>query len=93
MAIMVKGKSLDAITRDVADGYVAINPIFLKSFDDEALKLFYQAILKIQGKIRSEPFPSGNLPEIRGRNLRLQRLHNAQIVVRNFARVRRIHLL
>jgi hypothetical protein len=92
MAIMVKGKSLEAITKDIADGYVAVNPIFLKSFDEEALKGFYQAIQKTQAKVRAEAFPAGDLPAIRMRNLYLQRLHQATIVVRNFARTRRMKI-
>jgi len=90
---MVKGKSLEAITRDIADGYVAVNPIFLKSFDEEALTEFYKALAKAQSKLRGEPFPAGDLAAIRLRNLSLQRLHQATVVVRNFARTRRIKIL
>ena len=34
----VRGKSNKALTLDVAEGYVAVNPLFLKSFDPENVK-------------------------------------------------------
>ena len=31
--ISIRGKSIKAIAYDVADGYVVVNPLFLKSMD------------------------------------------------------------
>ncbi len=88
----VRGKSLKAIIRDVADGYVMVNPLFLKSFDPETLRDFYHEVSKVQIEIRSEKFPSRDVFAIRNRNLKLQRLFAATMVVRNFARERRVPL-
>jgi hypothetical protein len=89
----IRGKSIKAITHDVSDGYVAVNPIFLKSFEPEILKEFYNEIMKVSKEIRSERFPAGDIEAIRLRNLKLQRLSTSVIVVRNFARERRIPLI
>ncbi len=88
----VRGKSLKAIIQDVADGYVIVNPLFLKSFDGETLRDFYKEIARVQIEIRSEKFPTGDIMAIRGRNLKLQRLYSAAMIIRNFARERRISL-
>ena len=88
----VRGKSLKAIIRDVADGYVIINPLFLKSFDKEVLRDFYIEISKVQNEIRAEKFPTRDVFAIRNRNLKLQRLFGATMVIRNYARERRIPL-
>ena len=88
----VRGKSLKAIIRDVAEGYAVVNPLFLKSFDAETLREFYQEISKVQVEIRSERFPTHDTQAIRGRNLKLQRLFGATMVIRNFARERRVPL-
>ncbi len=88
----VRGKSLKAIIRDIAEGYVAVNPLFLKSFDGETLKDFYGEISRIQNEIRAEKFPHNDIMAIRARNLKLQRLFGATMVIRNFARERRIQL-
>jgi len=88
----VRGKSLQALIRDVAEGYIAVNPLFLKSFEKELLRDFYHEIAKIQVEIRSERFPTRDVNAIRFRNVKLQRLYSATVVIRNFARERRISL-
>ncbi|MEJ2696816.1 MAG: hypothetical protein P8013_09220 [Candidatus Sulfobium sp.] len=88
----VRGKSLKAVVRDVAAGYVMVNPIFLKSFDDGTLRTFYGEMSKVQIEIRSEKFPTHDIAAIRNRNLRLQRLYSAIMITRNYARERKIVL-
>ncbi len=88
----VRGKSLKATIRDVAEGYVIVNPLFLKSFDHETLRDFYIEISKVQIEIRAERFPTHDILAIRIRNLRLQRLFAATMVIRNYARERRVPL-
>lgn len=89
----VRGKSSKALTVDVAEGYVAVNPLFLKPFDSESLKDLYHQIDKTQKELRAERFPSNDVQAIRMRNLKLQRLYAAQMVIRNFARERRLPLV
>jgi hypothetical protein len=89
----VRGKSTKAITVDVAEGYVAVNPLFLKSFDSDSLNDFYHQLDKTQKELRAERFPTSDVQAIRMRNLKLQRLYSAQMVIRNFARERRISLI
>lgn len=93
MASGVRGKSLKALIRDVAEGYVAVNPLFLKSFEPEILRDFYHEISKVQIDIRTEKFPTRDIIAIRGRNVKLQRLYSAVMIIRNFARERRIALV
>jgi hypothetical protein len=89
----VRGKSLKAITFDIAEGYVIVNPIFLKPLDDDSLKGLYHEITKTQTEIRGEKFPHGDTQAIRWRNTRLQRLYSAQMIIKNFARERKIILI
>ncbi len=89
----VRGKSLKALTLDIAEGYVAVNPIFLKLFAPDQLKEMYKEIIKTQNDIRGERFPTNDLMAIRSRNLKLQRLHSAAMIIRNFAKERRILLV
>ncbi len=88
--ISLRGKSLVAISRDIAEGYVIINPLFLKPLDGEALKGLYEQIMKIQLEIRGEKFPFNNVTAIRNRNIKLQRLHTALMIIRNFVKERRM---
>ncbi|MEW6570971.1 MAG: hypothetical protein AB1390_07330 [Nitrospirota bacterium] len=89
----IRGKSLKAIAYDVAEGYVVVNPLFLKSLDNDSLKGLYHEIMKAQVDIRGEKFPQGDPHGIRWRNTRLQRLNSALMIIKNFSRERRIILI
>ncbi len=88
----IRGKSLKAIAYDIAEGYVVVNPLFLKPLDGESLKGLHQEIMKVQVEIRGERFPQGESKAIRWRNTRLQRLNSAVMILKNFARERRLFL-
>jgi hypothetical protein len=70
-----------------------VNPIFLKSIESESLKGLYQEIARAQIEIRGQKFPHGDTQAIRFRNTRLQRLNSALMILRNFARERKILLV
>jgi hypothetical protein len=89
----VRGKSLKALVRDVAEGYATVNPLFLKSFDNETLRDFYKEIGKVQIEIRGEKFPTKDINSIRSRNVKLQRLYSSVMIIRNYARERRLPLV
>lgn len=89
----IRGKSLKATAYDVAEGYIVVNPLFLKSLDAESLKGLYHEIMKSQIEMRGEKFPMGDPKAIRWRNTRLQRLNSALMILKNFARERKIILV
>ena len=85
----IRGKSIKAITLDVAEGYVTINPLFLKPLEMEIIKELYSEVQRIQNEIRGERFPFSDIQAIRWRNMRLQRLSSAQMIIKNFLRERK----
>jgi len=87
-----RGKSLRAITNDVAEGLISINPLFLKKFDKDMLKDLYESVNKTMTLVRNEKVVLTDTVALRMRNLKLQRLHNALIVIKNSAREKRIPL-
>jgi len=91
--IMIRGKSPKATAYDIADGYIIVNPLFLKPLDTEALKVLYAEMQKVLTEIRGEKFPQGDIQGIRKRNTRLSKLHQSSMVLRNFARERRVLIL
>ncbi len=90
---MIRGKSPKAVATDIAEGYVAVNPLFLKPLDEQMMKELYQEIQKVASEIRAEKFPHGDVMAIRRRNTRLSKLHTAAMIIRNYARERRTILL
>jgi hypothetical protein len=88
----IQGKSHTAIAKDIAEGYNSLNPIVLKKFDPEAFKNLHQVLKKLQKEIRGEKFPLHDIEGIRKRNMKLQRLHQAIMVLEYSAREKRILL-
>jgi len=87
-----KGKSMKSVAFDVAEGYAAVNPLFLKKFDKDMLKELYENLNRALTATRNEKFELSDQAALRTRNMKLQRLHNAIIILRNIAREKRIPL-
>jgi len=87
-----KGKSMKVVAVDVAEGYISVNPLFLKRFDKDMIKDLYENLNKSLTTLRNEKIDLTNQPSVRTRNMKLQRLHNAMIIIRNTAREKRIPL-
>ena len=87
-----KGKSMKAVASDVAEGYISVNPLFLKKFDKDMVKDLYENLNKALTMTRNEKLVITDQAAVRTRNLKLQRLHNAMIILRNSAREKRIPL-
>lgn len=86
----IRGKSLKAVAYDIADGYVTVNPLFLKPLDIDSLTGLYHEIIQVQISIRGEKIILSDSQSVRMRNVRLQRLHSSLMIIKNFARERRI---
>ncbi len=87
-----KGKSMKAVAFDVAEGYISVNPLFLKKFDKDMVKELFANLNKALTATRNEKVTLSDHVALRTRNLKLQRLHNAMIILRNIAREKRIPL-
>jgi len=87
-----RGKSMRVIAIDVAEGYVSVNPLFVKKFDKDMVKALYDHLNKALTLARNEKTDFTDHAVLRTRNMKLQRLHNAMIVLRNIAREKRIPL-
>jgi hypothetical protein len=89
----IRGKSIKAVAFDIAEGYIVVNPLFLKSVETASLKELYHEVHRVQIEIRGQKFPHGDTQAIRWRNTRLQRLNSAGMIIKNFARERRIVII
>ena len=87
-----KGKSMKAVAFDVAEGYISVNPLFLKKFDKDMIKDLFEKLNKALTATRNEKVELNDHTALRTRNMKLQRLHNAIIILRNIAREKRIPL-
>lgn len=87
-----RGKSMKAVAFDVAEGYISVNPLFLKKFDKDMIKDLFENLNKALTSTRNEKVALSDHTALRTRNMKLQRLHNAVIILRNIAREKRIPL-
>jgi len=88
----VGGKSMKAVANDVGDGYMVINPLVLKKFDKDMIKDLYEHLNKAMNAARNIAVPFNDVLALRQKNMKLQRLHNSIIILRNTAREKRIPL-
>jgi len=88
----LRGKSVVAVARDVAEGFFSINPMVLKKFSPEGYKALHEQLRKLQTELRSQGFPQHDTVGIRNRNARLQRLHGAIIILEHSAKNQKIML-
>jgi len=88
----IGGKSMKQVATDVIDGFTAINPLFLKKFEKDQIKDLYENLNKAMNAARNIPVQFHDQVAMRNKNMKLQRLHNALIIVRNHAREKRIPL-
>jgi hypothetical protein len=87
-----KGRSMKSVASDVAEGYVTVNPLFVKRFDKDMIKNLFEHLNKAMTNTRNEKVSLSDHAALRTRNMKLQRLHNSIIVLRNIAREKRIPL-
>lgn len=83
---------MKAVAVDVAEGLITVNPLFLKKFDNEMVKSLNEYLNKTMTVVRNEQVPLNDPPSMRKRSLKLQRLNNALIILKNIAREKRIPL-
>ena len=88
----VGGKSMKAVANDVAEGYMTINPLVLKKFDKDMIKELFEHLNKAMSAARNIAVPLTDQIAMRNKNMKLQRLHNSIIILRNTAREKRVPL-
>ena len=80
------------MAKDIMEGYVVLNPLVLKKFDESAYKDLHEHLRKLQTAVRSSGVDLTNQEATRNRNLKMQRMHQAMAVLENQARRMKIML-
>ena len=80
------------MAKDIAEGYVVLNPLVLKKFDESSYKDLYEHLRKLQTAIRTAGVDLTDQEATRNRNLKLQRLYQAMAVLENQAKRLKVFL-
>ncbi len=87
----IRGNPL-ALARDIADGYIFVNPIFLKKFSDKDYRDLYYNLHKVQKIFRAETPDYKDHMSVRQRNMRLQRLNSSLMILKHQCKKKKILL-
>ena len=87
-----QSRNLALLAKDVMEGYLMLNPLVLKKYDEATCKEVFRQLRRLQTTIRIEAVDLGNQTALRTRNQRLQRMHQAIGVIEHHARLNRIVL-
>jgi hypothetical protein len=87
-----QSRNLAFLAKDVMEGYLTLNPLVLKKYDETTSREIYRQLRKLQTTIRMEGVDLGNQATLRTRNHRLQRMHQALSVLEYHAKLNKILL-
>lgn len=85
-------RNMRAVAADVAEGFIAVNPLYLKTLSPDEIKILDQFLKKKQNDVKAEAITNNDLSAIRHKNMRLQRLNLALTVIKNYAKAKRLLL-
>ena len=80
------------LAQDLADGYFMMTPPMLKLYTPGDLKIIVANIGIVARELRAEVIPLDDVMALKGRNMKLSRLHQAEVVVSAYCKKRRIPL-
>ncbi len=81
-----------AFARDIAEGYVDLTPLVLKKFTQAEIKTIHINLNLLLREVRGQGVPQDDIPAIRHKNLRLQRLNQAILVLHTYCKQHKIPL-
>lgn len=81
-----------AFARDIAEGFIDLTPIVLKKFTQAEVKTIHANLNLLLREVRGEGVPQDDIPAIRHKNLRLQRLNQALLVLYTYCKQHKIPL-
>ncbi len=87
MAIAGNPKKL---AQDIAEGFISLSAPGLKKYTPADLKIILTNLSVVQREIRSVQVPSEDALLIKTKNMRVSRLRQAEMVLRNFCKKLRI---
>ncbi|MFQ3574143.1 MAG: hypothetical protein SNJ53_05870 [Thermodesulfovibrionales bacterium] len=86
-------RNLKGVVSDIVEGFITVNPLYLKGLRNEEIKALYELIVRKQQEIRTETISISDIASIRGKNMRLQRVQTALNTITHYLRTKKIPIL
>lgn len=80
------------MAREIGDGFRSLSPTVLKRYTPGDLKVINTSLQQVLRETRGEVTPSDDAEAVRKKNLRMQRLNQAIVLLANYCRQQGIPL-
>lgn len=80
------------MAREIGDGFRSLSPAVLKRYTPGDLKVINTSLQQVLRETRGEVTPPDDAEAVRKKNLRMQRLNQAVVLLANYCRQQRIPL-
>lgn len=81
-----------AMARDIADGFLSLSPLTLKKYTPSDLKTINANLNLVLREVRGEVVSPEDTAAVRRKNLRLQRINQALLILNAYCKQTRIAL-
>ncbi|MBS1225557.1 MAG: hypothetical protein H6R24_2235 [Proteobacteria bacterium] len=78
------------LAQDVADGYLSFSPPMLRNYTPADIKLVLANLALVTRELRQEQIPLDDIMAVKMRNMKLSRMHQAEVVIRAYCQKKRI---
>ncbi len=78
------------MAQDVAQGFMSLSPPMLKPYTAADLKTILMNLALVARELRQEQIPQDDVMAAKARNMKLSRLNQAEVVIRAYAKKKRI---
>ncbi|OGL42595.1 MAG: hypothetical protein A2161_08915 [Candidatus Schekmanbacteria bacterium RBG_13_48_7] len=78
--------------QEVSEGYISLNPVFLKKYSPGTLRIINRELIKASIAVRAERTDYSNIKMVRDKNMKLSRLTHAIRIVQAYCKERKIQL-
>lgn len=78
------------IAQDIADGFFSLSPPMLRQYTPADMKTILINLSVVTRDLRQEQIPNEDVMAAKTKNMKLSRLHQAEVVLRAFCKKRRI---
>lgn len=89
MAIAGSPKKL---AQDIAEGYLSLSPPLLKNYTPADCKIVVTHLSMVGREVRGEQVSLDDVMALKTKNMKLSRLHQAEVVLRAYCKKKRIPL-
>ena len=78
------------LAQDVADGYLSFSPPMLRNYTPADIKLVLANLALVTRELRQEQIPLDDIMAVKMRNMKLTRIHQADVVIRSYCQKKRL---